>query len=154
MRISSPFLVSALLLAVGTCAPGTEAADPTARTAPSEPSPTPTIQDVAELELGDFPPLEPRTYFIDPDGELWAEIDRAIVDKAPYIWLVSTSDVGFVSERIGNYQVSTQLGRAPRSALGPLAAGLGLSSDAGLIRNWSTAGQGADRTRRHSAVLA
>jgi hypothetical protein len=31
-------------------------------------SPTPTIQDVTELELGDFPALEPGTYFIDPDA--------------------------------------------------------------------------------------
>jgi hypothetical protein len=37
--------------------------------APSEPSPTPTIQDVTELELGDFSPLEPGAYFIDPDAD-------------------------------------------------------------------------------------
>jgi peptide/nickel transport system substrate-binding protein len=43
-------------------------------------------------------------------GELWGEIDRAIVDQAPFLWLVSTSDVGFVSERVGNYQVSPQWG--------------------------------------------
>jgi peptide/nickel transport system substrate-binding protein len=43
-------------------------------------------------------------------GKLWAEIDRAIVDQAPYLWLVSTIDVGFVSERVGNYQVSPQWG--------------------------------------------
>ena len=43
-------------------------------------------------------------------GVLWAEIDRAIVDQAPYVWLVSTSGVGFVSERVGNYQVSPQWG--------------------------------------------
>jgi hypothetical protein len=33
--------------------------------APSDPSPTPTIQDIMELEP--FAPLEPGTYFIDPD---------------------------------------------------------------------------------------
>jgi hypothetical protein len=34
-------------------------------TAPSEPSPTPTIHDIMELEP--FAPLELGTYFIDPD---------------------------------------------------------------------------------------
>ena len=33
----------------------------------SEPSPTPTAQDV--MALPDFAPLEPGTYFIDPDGD-------------------------------------------------------------------------------------
>ena len=37
-------------------------------------------------------------------GALWAEIDRAIVDQAPYLWLLNRSDVGFLSERVGNYQ--------------------------------------------------
>ena len=69
MRISSRFFALAVLLALGACAPGTEAADPTAPMSPSEPSPTPTIQDVTELELRDFPPLEPGTYFIDPDAD-------------------------------------------------------------------------------------
>jgi hypothetical protein len=35
--------------------------------APSEASPTPSVQDVIELE--GFAPLEPGTYFIDPDGD-------------------------------------------------------------------------------------
>jgi peptide/nickel transport system substrate-binding protein len=35
---------------------------------------------------------------------LWAEVDRAIVDEAPYVWLVNLIDVEFVSERVGNYQ--------------------------------------------------
>jgi hypothetical protein len=57
----------AALLALGACAPGPEAADRTipSPTAPGEPSPTPTIHDIMELEP--FPPLEPGTYFIDPD---------------------------------------------------------------------------------------
>ncbi len=67
----SRFLVSAVLLALGACAPGTKATDPAVHspTAPSDPSPTPTIQDVTELDLEDFPPLEPGTYFIDPDAD-------------------------------------------------------------------------------------
>lgn len=43
-------------------------------------------------------------------GALWAEIDRAIVDEAPYLWLVNPIDVEFVSEGVGNYQWSLQWG--------------------------------------------
>ena len=43
-------------------------------------------------------------------GALWAEIDRAIVDQAPYLWLVNQIAVEFVSERVGNYQSSPQWG--------------------------------------------
>ena len=62
-------LAFAVLLALGACAPGPEAADSTipSPTAPSDPSPTPTFQDVMELEP--FAPLEPGTYSIDPDGD-------------------------------------------------------------------------------------
>jgi len=61
-------LAFAVLLALGACAPGQEAADPTGpTTTASEPSATPTIQDVMELEK--FAPLEPGTYFIDPDSD-------------------------------------------------------------------------------------
>jgi hypothetical protein len=60
-------LVLAALLALGACAPGREAADPTipSPTAPGDPSLTPTVQDI--MELPDFSPLEPGTYLIDPD---------------------------------------------------------------------------------------
>jgi peptide/nickel transport system substrate-binding protein len=43
-------------------------------------------------------------------GALWAEIDRAMVDQAPYLWLVNPFDVEFVSERVDNYQYSQQWG--------------------------------------------
>jgi YVTN family beta-propeller protein len=43
-------------------------------------------------------------------GALWSEIDRAIVDQAPYVWLVNPTEVEFVSERIGNYQWHPQWG--------------------------------------------
>ena len=57
----------ALLVALAGCAPGTGTSAPrtSAPPAPSEPSPTPTVQDIMELEP--FAPLEPGTYFIDPD---------------------------------------------------------------------------------------
>ena len=62
------------LLALGACGPGQDAGDPTSPspaamspTAASEPSATPTIQDVMELEK--LAPLEPGTYVIDPDSD-------------------------------------------------------------------------------------
>ena len=60
-------LVLAAILALGACAPGPEAADPTipSPTAPGDPSPTPMVQDI--IELAPFAPLEPGTYSIDPD---------------------------------------------------------------------------------------
>jgi peptide/nickel transport system substrate-binding protein len=49
---------------------------------------------------------------IDPvaAGALWAEIDRAIVDQTPYVWLTNPNTIGFVSERVGNYQFSLPSG--------------------------------------------
>jgi peptide/nickel transport system substrate-binding protein len=43
-------------------------------------------------------------------GALWAEIDRAIVNQAPHVWLFNDVGVQFVSERVGNYQWSLQWG--------------------------------------------
>jgi len=43
-------------------------------------------------------------------GALWAEIDREIVDQAPYMWLINLIRIEFVSERVGNYQWSQQWG--------------------------------------------
>jgi peptide/nickel transport system substrate-binding protein len=43
-------------------------------------------------------------------GALWAEVDHAIVDEALYIWLINPINVGFVSERVGNYQYGLQWG--------------------------------------------
>ena len=64
-----PQLGLALLIALAGCAPAPEGTDTTATfpTAPSEPTASPTIQDIMELEP--FAPLEPGTYFIDPDGD-------------------------------------------------------------------------------------
>jgi peptide/nickel transport system substrate-binding protein len=43
-------------------------------------------------------------------GTLWVEVDRAIVDQAPYVWLMNPIVVHFVSERVGNYQFGQQWG--------------------------------------------
>jgi YVTN family beta-propeller protein len=37
-------------------------------------------------------------------GEAWAEVDRAITDQAPWVFLVNGIQVDFVSERLENYQ--------------------------------------------------
>jgi hypothetical protein len=57
----------ALLMALAGCARASEETDTTTTspTAPSEPTASPTIQDV--WKLPPFSPLEPGTYFIDPD---------------------------------------------------------------------------------------
>ena len=59
-------LVVALTAALGACG-SDDATKPTGATKANEPTPTPspTIQDIMELEP--FAPLEPGTYFIDPD---------------------------------------------------------------------------------------
>ena len=56
-------------------------------------------------------------------GALWAKIDRAIVDQAPYVWLINPIAVEFVSERVGNYQFSQQWGSPARSDMGSVAHG-------------------------------
>src|SRR3990172_11304248 len=68
MHRHARWLALAVLLVLGACGQGQEAADPTGpTTTASEPSATPPVQDVMELEK--FAPLEPGTYFIDPDSD-------------------------------------------------------------------------------------
>jgi ABC-type transport system substrate-binding protein len=43
-----------------------------------------------------------------PADALWAEADRALVDRAAAVPLVNQHVVGFVSERVGNYQLHPQ----------------------------------------------
>lgn len=43
-------------------------------------------------------------------NQLWARIDRAIVDRAPLVPLFSLRQVDFVSRRVGNYQYHPQWG--------------------------------------------
>jgi hypothetical protein len=39
-------------------------------------------------------------------SQKWAEIDRAITDRAPWAAVVTPGGVDFLSERVGNYQFS------------------------------------------------
>ena len=76
-------LALAVLLVLGACGQGQEAADPTGpTTTASEPSATPTVQDVMELEK--FAPLEPGTYFIDPDSD--PSTNLLVVYEVPEGW--------------------------------------------------------------------
>jgi len=40
----------------------------------------------------------------------WQRVDHEITDAAPWVPLVVTKDVNFVSKRVGNYQYSPQMG--------------------------------------------
>ena len=57
----------------------------------------------------------------DPTGSraLWQRVDREITDAAPWVPLMATKDVNFLSKRVGNYQFSPDGdGPAHRPALG------------------------------------
>ena len=54
-------------------------------------------------------------------GALWAEIDRAIVDQAPYLWLVNPIRRRVRLRTRGQLPVQPSVGRAAQSALGPVA---------------------------------
>jgi peptide/nickel transport system substrate-binding protein len=41
---------------------------------------------------------------------LWASIDRAVVDRSPFLWLATPLTVDFVSEQVGNYQWNLEWG--------------------------------------------
>jgi hypothetical protein len=90
----------ALLVALAGCAPGTETTAPrtSAPPAPSEPSPTPTVQNI--WAIPPFAPLEPGTYFIDPDLDLSTPL--RVVYEVPFegwsAWIGATksSDDGHV----------------------------------------------------------
>jgi peptide/nickel transport system substrate-binding protein len=43
-------------------------------------------------------------------NRLWAQLDRAIVDQAPWLPTVNLNTVDFVSDRVGNYQFHPQWG--------------------------------------------
>jgi hypothetical protein len=59
-------LAVALMVGLAGCARAPEGTDTsTSPTPPSEPTASPTIQDI--MQLPNFAPLEPGTYFIDPD---------------------------------------------------------------------------------------
>ena len=56
----------------------------------------------------------------DPTGSraLWQRVDREITDAAPWVPLMVSKDVNFLSKRVGNYQYSPADGHADRPALG------------------------------------
>ena len=87
----------ALLVALAGCAPGTGTSAPrtSAPPAPSEPSPTPTIQDIMELEP--FAPLEPGTYFIDPDADPSTPL-RVVYEVPAEGWSMWTGAVKFADD--------------------------------------------------------
>lgn len=93
----------AVLLALGACSSGAPASDPTVPSSSSpEPSPTPTVRDIAEL--GDFADLDPGTYFIDPDDDPATPL-RVFYDVAAAGWqswsgAVKFSDDGHVAVSI------------------------------------------------------
>ncbi len=51
------------------------------------------MEDAAQVPTGD-----------PASGQAWAEVDHAITDEAPFVSLVNTVRVDFVSSRLGNYQ--------------------------------------------------
>jgi peptide/nickel transport system substrate-binding protein len=42
--------------------------------------------------------------------QLWAQADRQVTDKAPFVPLVTPSIIDFVSQRVGDYQYNAQIG--------------------------------------------
>ena len=48
----------------------------------------------------------------DPTGSraLWQRIDREITDASPWVPLIASKDVNFLSKRVGNYQYSPEMG--------------------------------------------
>ena len=44
---------------------------------------------------------------------LWAQADRIVTDQAPYVPVFNRSLAGFVSSRVGNYQISPVYGLLP-----------------------------------------
>jgi hypothetical protein len=103
MRISSRFVVVAVL-ALGACTsdPGSAEAPVPSSTHPSDPSPTPAIQDI--VVTGGFEPLEPGTYSIDPDLEPSTPL-RVVYEIPEERWTnwiggAKFSDVGHVAVSI------------------------------------------------------
>jgi peptide/nickel transport system substrate-binding protein len=54
--------------------------------------------------------LAAQTTSPDRAGPLWAQVDQAITDKAPWVPLINTIGVDFVSARVGGYQHHPQWG--------------------------------------------
>ena len=96
-------LALAALLVLGACTSGSEAASPkTPSKSSSEPSPTPTIQDVMAVEM--FEPVELGPYFIDPDLDpstpLRVEFEIPSEGWSSWIGAVKVAGEGFVGVAI------------------------------------------------------
>jgi hypothetical protein len=92
----------------GTTAPKTSAPPTSVPSSPvatksSEPSPAPTVQDVMEIE--DFAPLDPGTYFIDPDGDPSTPL-RVVYDVPVEGWSQWTGAVRFADDGVGHVGVT------------------------------------------------
>jgi hypothetical protein len=93
--------------------------------APSDPSPTPTIQDVTDLEFGggNFPPLEPGTYFIDPDADpstpLRVVYEVPVEGWSPWIGAAKLADEGWVAVSITSVTNLVQHGCRDHSPADP-----------------------------------
>lgn len=62
------------------------------------------IEQAVHRALG-LEPTDPRAA-----NDLWAQIDRMVTDRAPYVPLLNPRRMDFVSARVGNYQFSPQWG--------------------------------------------
>ena len=104
-------LAVALLLAVGACARGPEAADPTIPSPTTDASHTPTVLDLTPTildilagEAEPFTDLEPGTYSIDPDLDpstsLQVTFDVPVEGWSMWIGAVKSADDGHVAVSI------------------------------------------------------
>ena len=90
------YLAVALVVALAGCAPSPGTADEAASppTGISEPSPTPTVRDIIEVE--DFAILEPGAYSIDPDSD--PSTPLRVVYEVPfdgwYKWIGAAKSAG------------------------------------------------------------
>ena len=78
----------------------------------------PKIDTLVQQALDDEQSSDPVTRALAND--LWARIDRAVVDDAPAVFVFNPSDVNFFSQRVGNFQHQPQSGRPSGSALGAM----------------------------------
>ena len=105
----------AMVFALGACSSGPEAADaPSPDEAPSETGSTSAAQDIMELDY--FAPLEPRTYFIDPDLDPSTPV-RVVYEIPGEGWSMwigagKFSDVGHVSVSITTVSNCSEMSKA------------------------------------------
>jgi peptide/nickel transport system substrate-binding protein len=82
------------------------------RPVPPDPDSTSNSAQFCHPEIDRQMDLANRLQFVDPirANELWAEIDRRVVDLAPWVPLVTSRWVDFTSDRVGNFQYNPVLG--------------------------------------------